>query len=193
VPCRRPGARCANRSNRSARNEPQAGPRTLRVARTIDQSNRPRVPGCGRVGGISPSAPSGVAMSSLLTPQRRLRATFAKPCLPAGPSSPNRGCTKGRPPYRHMPRIRAPTSTRTPSLAGRTANPGAAIGHAVRSNPFSTASTLRRTTSSASGIIGFVQQTLRLLHGSLAHFMSSHSFDISKSIADRALAAAPEG
>jgi len=32
-----------------------------------------------------------------------------------------------------MPRIRAPTSTRTPSLADRTADPGAAIGHAVRS------------------------------------------------------------
>jgi hypothetical protein len=73
------------------------------------------------------------------------------------------------------------------------ANPGAAIGHAGRSNPFFDSIDLRRTASSASGIIGFVQQTLRLLHGSLAHFMSSHSFDISKSIADRALAAAPEG
>jgi len=41
-------------------------PSNSRVARTIDQSNRPRVPGCGRVGGISPSAHSGVAMSSLI-------------------------------------------------------------------------------------------------------------------------------
>jgi hypothetical protein len=38
---------------------------------------------------------------------------------------------QARPPYRHMPRMRAPTSTRTPSLAGGTAAPGAAIGHAA--------------------------------------------------------------
>jgi hypothetical protein len=31
-----------------------------------------------------------------------------------------------------MPRMRAPTSTRTPSLAGRAADPDAIIGHAVR-------------------------------------------------------------
>jgi hypothetical protein len=64
--------------------------------------------------------------------------------LPADPSSPNRDCTKARPPYRHMPRMRAPTSTRTPSLAGRTADPGAAVGHPIRSKRPSSPSGMKR-------------------------------------------------
>src|SRR3984893_17292936 len=106
-----------------------AARRRARACPTAPSSARdPRV-GFGQSGRSSPGR-SRTAVADCLS-GRAGRGPIRG--LPAGPLSPNRDCTKARPPYRHMPRMRAPTSTRTPSLAGRTADPGAAIGHAVRS------------------------------------------------------------
>jgi hypothetical protein len=52
---------------------------------------------------------------------------------------------KGRPPHRHMPRMRAPISTRTPWLGPRTpAYPAAITGHAVLLKRFNSPSGMKR-------------------------------------------------
>jgi hypothetical protein len=102
-------------------------------------NSRPSV-GFGQSGRSSPGR-SRTAVADCLS-GRAWRPPIRE--LPAGPSSTNRDCTKARPPYRHMPRMRAPTSTRTPSVAGHTADPGVAIGHAVRSKRPSSPSGMKR-------------------------------------------------